>query len=255
MTFEHKKSLGQNFLVNQKKAQEIVHIANILEDDVVIEVGPGDGALTNLIAKTKAKKIILIEKDARLIANLSGICENDKRFLIINEDALKVNYEKLLGGARAKIIANLPYYIATELFFNWLENMQLFSRMLLMFQKEVAMRIVAKPNTKEYGKLSVIAQLLCNAEIVLNLTPKDFFPSPKVDSAVIIANSKQETISKIELDNVKKLCNLIFSNRRKQLGTTFKNNFAFLQKMQSLNISGNLRPENLTISQIKSLAN
>lgn len=255
MVFEHKKSLGQNFLVNQKKAMQIVSIANILESDVVIEVGPGDGVLTSLIAKTPAKKIILIEKDARLIANLLAQYESDKRFVIINEDALKVNYEKLLDGNKAKIIANLPYYIATELFFNWLENAKLFSKMLLMFQKEVAMRIVAKPNTKEYGKLSVIAQLLCNAEIVLNLSPKDFFPPPKVDSAVIIANTKQETISKAQLENVRKFCNLIFSNRRKQLSSTFKNNPTVLQKLQNLNINGSLRPENLSISQILSLAN
>jgi 16S rRNA (adenine1518-N6/adenine1519-N6)-dimethyltransferase len=251
-SFQHKKSLGQNFLVNLRRAEEIIKIANIKESDVVLEVGPGEGALTNLIAKSKAKKIILIEKDERLIENLKFQFAGDARFLIINDDALKIDYKALAGGEKIKVIANLPYYIATELLFCWLDNIESFSALYLMFQKEVAERIVATNNNKEFGRLSILVQILCRVEIVLDLLPQDFNPPPKVSSSVIqVLPYPNISLSGEQKKNIAKFSEVIFSQRRKMLSTILKKHPIYLEKLSKLGIDLQLRPENLSIEDIK----
>ena len=175
------KNLGQNFLICEHTAEQIVTQAQIQPTDLVIEIGSGPGILTQHIAAQKPKKIIAIDIDPRSKQSLRELQQENKDSLeVVTTNALHYDISNL--GHRVKIIANLPYNISTTLFIKWLAHITHIESMTLMFQKEVAMRICAQPNSKKYGWLSIYAQALCQTHMVLNVSADLFKPPPKVDS-------------------------------------------------------------------------
>lgn len=244
-----KKSLGQNFLLDLNMTCRIARSAGDLTNINAIEIGPGPGGLTRAILMQSPKSLTAIERDDRCIRALAPVVQAaDGGFKLIAEDALKCDLSEIVPPPRA-ILANLPYNIATPLLINWLKKAGDFEHFTLMFQKEVADRIVAQPSTKAYGRLAVIAQYCCEAEIVYNLPPSAFTPPPKVDSAVV------HLIPKFQPDPdffaaLEKVTEAAFGQRRKMLRASLKklspNSVALLEQ---LGIDPTLRAENLSVQQ------
>lgn len=184
-----KKNLGQNFLLDQNITDKIVKASSMKSGDNILEIGPGPGGLTRSILALNPTKLTAIEQDSRCIKILEELKLIYPQLTIVNGDALKI-YEQDLVPAKTRIIANLPYNIGTVLLLKWLDNINYWSSLTLMFQKEVVERIVAEPCTKDYGRLSVISQILCDLEWHFDLKPEAFFPPPKVTSSVITLKPK-----------------------------------------------------------------
>ena len=187
-----KKSLGQNFLNDQKIIKIIAEIGNINNKDIVIEVGPGTGKLTEKILEKKPKEFIVIEKDKRMVEYLREKFKDKIR--IINEDMMKFSYENFYNN-KLIIFGNLPYNISTQILTKWIkiENLENFcKKFILMFQKEVADRIIAKSNTKNYGRLSIIANWKMETRKILDLDPSSFNPAPKVKSSLLVFTPKKK---------------------------------------------------------------
>jgi 16S rRNA (adenine1518-N6/adenine1519-N6)-dimethyltransferase len=184
-----KKSLGQNFLLDLNLTGRIARAAGPLEGVTAVEVGPGPGGLTRALLANGAKRVIAIERDERCIQMLKEIAEAAPgRLTIIAGDALTADLRPHLDGGPTRIVANLPYNIATALLINWIaaeEWPSWFDRLTLMFQREVAERIVAPPGSKTYGRLSVLAQWRTDAKILFDVNPSEFVPPPKVTSSVV----------------------------------------------------------------------
>jgi 16S rRNA (adenine1518-N6/adenine1519-N6)-dimethyltransferase len=216
------KSLGQNFLLDENITRKIVAFADSLEGFTVIEIGPGPGGLTRAILDAGAKEVYAIEYDLICAEALKEL--DDPRLNIIHQDALTVDFGSLISTnpGKIKIIANLPYNIASSLLTSWFPYFNQISSLTLMFQKEVVDRLVAKPNTSNYGRLSVVTQILSQSvQNVMILPPHVFTPAPKVDSAVvqIIPNPTSLDLPLNFLENFVKKA---FQNRRKMLRATFK---------------------------------
>ena len=183
--FKFSKSLGQNFLTDETVLEDIVDGAKVDENDLVIEIGPGVGSLTAKLLQ-KAKKVISIELDSHLIPILETELGEVENFSLIHNDALKVDFNEIIGDEKSvKLVANLPYYVTTPIIIRLLKEHYNFKSLTIMIQKEVAERINAEPNCKEYGALSLLVQYYCSSEIIRNVAPSCFIPSPKVDSIVI----------------------------------------------------------------------
>lgn len=185
--FNFKKNFGQNFLVDERVLDKIISAAEINENDLVIEVGPGIGTLTQAMAK-KAGKVISVEIDKTLVPILEELLEDYNNIEIINEDILKVDINKIIEehkGMNVKMVANLPYNITTPIIMNILEKHIPMDSLTVMIQKEVAYRMNAKPSTKDYGSLSLVTQYYCEPYLVANVPQNCFMPRPNVDSAVI----------------------------------------------------------------------
>ncbi len=244
----HKKSLGQHFLNNQEIIENIVNSAPCLESLDIFEIGPGNGALT-LPLLEKSKKVTAIEFDKRLESFLKSLVKKHDNFSFIMQDALTFDFENVTSPYA--IISNLPYNIGTVLLLNWLKLKNKPSYMLLMFQEEVAKRITAQAGSKHFGRLSIISQLLCDCTYVVN-APKEYFtPPPKVDSGVVLLKPKQNTISMQDLQKVETLSNILFSKRRKMIGTSLKNyNIDFTK----INIDPKKRPEELELKDFVTLS-
>lgn len=184
-----RKSLGQNFLLDLNLTSRIARAADPLADVTVVEIGPGPGGLTRALLAHGARRVIAVERDRRAMAALAEIAAHyPGRLDVVEGDALAFDPQPLLGGARARIVANLPYNIATPLLVSWLTPTvwpPFYDRMILMFQREVAERIVAEPGSKTYGRLSVLAQWRTRARILFDISPKAFVPPPKVTSSVV----------------------------------------------------------------------
>jgi 16S rRNA (adenine1518-N6/adenine1519-N6)-dimethyltransferase len=218
--FNFKKNFGQNFLVDERVLEKIVAAAEITEDDVIIEVGPGIGTLTQALASV-AKKVIAVEIDKTLIPMLGELLADFDNIEIINEDILKVDVAEIARqneGKKLKMVANLPYYITTPIIMNILENKIPVESITVMIQKEVAYRMKAEPSSKDYGALSLAVQYYCEPYLVANVPQNCFMPRPNVDSAVI----RLTTLDKppVEVNNEKLMFRLIkaaFSQRRKTL--------------------------------------
>lgn len=214
---EPKKQFGQNFLFDLNLTRKIARSVPNIDSQTVIEVGPGPGGLTRALLECGAGHVIAIEKDKMTQPILSRIADaSDGRLDVIYGDAMKIN-AKELGIKNYSVCSNLPYNVGTELLIQWLHLMAKSdgpSSLTLMFQREVAQRIIAKVGDKQYGRLSVLVSLVGNAKILLNVPNTAFFPAPKVQSAVvqIIPNG-----SKIELENIEKLTAKLFGQRRKML--------------------------------------
>ncbi|WCR57853.1 16S rRNA (adenine(1518)-N(6)/adenine(1519)-N(6))-dimethyltransferase RsmA [Wolbachia endosymbiont of Ctenocephalides felis wCfeJ] len=251
-----KKTLGQNFILSNDITKRIVGLAGNLEDFNVIEIGPGYGALTREILACNPKSLLAIEKDSNLVKHHNQLLnEYKERYRIIEADALQVAEEELVERP-IKIIANLPYNISVALFLKWLNSIKFFTSLTLMFQKEVADRIVAKPNSKDYGSLSMLSQLLCDIKKEFDIEPKEFFPRPKVHSSIITVKPLPTQRFAVNLEALKRLTRTVFAQRRKMLRNSLQSITDHVETiLGNAKLSGNERPENLTIDQFCLLAN
>ena len=241
-----KKSLGQNFLTDKNILNRITDISSI-RDNFVLEIGPGTGNLTREILKKNPKKMLVIEKDDKLSLLLS---QNFKdQLTIINDDILNID-EKKLSKEKLTVIGNLPYNISTEILCKWIINLEdnsfWFKELILMFQKEVADRIVADFNTSKYGRLSIISNWKLNIKKICDIPPNSFSPKPKIDSTILYFTPKKDFLRLNEPKNLEKITRIFFSQRRKMIkkpyNQIFNGNNEILNKLK---IDLNLRPQNL----------
>ena len=245
-----KKSLGQHFILDSNLTDRIAKNANV-GGTTVIEVGAGPGGLTRSLLSHNVSRLIAIEKDKDCIAALKSIKHNYKdRLDIIQADALEIELSKLTTDP-IHIVANLPYNISIPLLLHWLRQASQISSMTLMFQKEVADRLTAVPSTKAYGRMSVMAQWLCEIRHLFNVDKRAFLPVPKVMSSVISLSVRQEQLAPAGWDSLQKITASAFNQRRKMLRSSLK---TYNLDFTALNISPELRAENLSIEQFCSLA-
>ena len=246
MKIQAKKSLGQNFLIDKNVIDLISNLEEI-KDKSILEVGPGTGNLTSNLIKKKPKKIFVIEKDNKLAILLKK--NFDKEISIINEDILKID-EKKLCKDKLIVFGNLPYNISTEILCKWILNLDdkkiWFSSLILMFQKEVADRIISKFNTSNYGRLSIISNWKLDIKKIIDIKPNSFSPKPKIDSTLLFFTPKKNFLKLKNPKNLEKITRVFFRHRRKMLkkpfNQLFKGNIEILNK---LNINLNLRPQNI----------
>jgi len=240
-----KKSLGQNFLTDRNVLETIVNTAEIT-NKTILEIGPGTGNLTSFILKKNPKKVFVIEKDNDLAENLNNIFAN--QLTIINDDVLNID-ENLLFKDRVTVFGNLPYNISTEILSKWIVNLKdnfWFDHLILMFQKEVADRIVAKFNTSAYGRLSILSNWKLNIKKICDIKPESFSPRPKIDSSLLFFSPKKDFYKIKDPKNLEKITRVFFSHRRKMLKKPFNQLFNGDQKViDKLKINLNLRPQNL----------
>ena len=240
-----KKSLGQNFLVDRNILEKITNATQIT-DKIILEVGPGTGNLTSFILKKKPKKIFVIEKDENLADHLKETFNN--QLTIINDDILKIN-ESSLFESKVTVFGNLPYDISTEILSKWITNSKedlWFNNLILMFQKEVADRIIAKFNTSNYGRLSIISNWKLNVEKICDIKPESFSPRPKIDSSLLFFSPKKDFFKIKNPKNLEKVTRIFFNHRRKMIKKPFNQLFNGNEKvLDELNINLNLRPQNL----------
>ncbi len=216
------KSLGQNFLLDLNLTGRIARCPGNLSGETVLEIGPGPGGLTRAILDAGAEKLIAIEKDTRCLQALDDVSNAfDRRLEVINGDALKIDERDILSE-KAHIIANLPYNVATPLLIKWLKSRHLFKTMTLMFQKEVADRIIAEPRSKSYGRLSIISQWLCHVSKQFDISPKAFTPPPKVVSTVVKFIPRDQPAFPADPDILEKVVATAFGQRRKMLRANLK---------------------------------
>ena len=241
-----KKSLGQNFLIDQNIINKIVNIVNI-KDKNILEIGPGTGNLTLEILKRKPKKIILIEKDNYLVNQLQN--RFDRSVKIINGDVLKIN-ESILDDQILTVFGNLPYNISTEILSKWILNLSQnkiwFNCLVLMFQKEVADRIISKFNTKDYGRLSILANWRLNIKKIFDIQPSCFQPKPKIQSSVLFFEPRKNFLKFKNPKNLEKITRAFFMHRRKMIKKPYYhlfNNNGNIASQMGINL--NLRPQNL----------
>ena len=222
--FKFSKSLGQNFLIDDSVLNDIVNGANVNGEDFIIEIGPGVGTLTAQLLN-KAKKVTSIELDNDLIPILQQELGDHPNFSLIHKDALKVDFNEVIGDEKSvKLVANLPYYVTTPIIVNLLKNKYNFKSLTIMIQKEVAERMDAEPNCKEYGSLSLLVQYYCDTKIIRKVAPSSFMPRPKVESIVIRLDRLEEPRVKVKDENLMfEIIRNSFNMRRKTLWNGVKN--------------------------------
>lgn len=264
------KRFGQNFLFDPKINARIVNAAGSLDGKTVVEIGPGPGGLTLEILKHNVKKLYLIEYDphwANVWGKISTLHFNGK-IEIINADALHYDIDQIKANV---IISNLPYNISTQLLYKFLESIDMYEILVLMFQKEVAERINASPNTKQYGKMSVVVQSCCNTSKVFELEPGSFFPPPKVKSTVITLNPKslknispnqqacnQEDLRNISFDHeaFNQFLTVAFASRRKMLKKQIEKQYPnAMNLLRSIGYSDFVRAEEISVNDYVLIAN
>ena len=248
-----KKSLGQNFLLDLNLTSKIARYAGNLKHSDVLEIGPGPGGLTRSLLNEGARQVVSIEKDNRCIAALEEIQSLfPGRLKLLKGDALSMNVTQYLTDP-IKIIANLPYNIGTELLVRWLNSKNwpsFWQSMTLMFQKEVANRIVARPGSKAYGRLSVMSQWRCNTKIAFNIPATAFTPPPKVESAVVHFEALNEPKFPAEVDKLEFVVSKAFNQRRKMLRGALKGHFINVEEgLFSIGVLPNKRAENITVQE------
>ena len=240
-----KKSLGQNFLIDNKILEKITNLIDIT-NETVFEVGPGTGNLTEFILKQNPKKVIVIEKDVNLAKNLKKKFE--EKVIVINDDVLKIN-ESSFFNEKVIVYGNLPYNISTEILIKWIINLKnnfWFYNMILMFQKEVAERIIAGVNTKNYGRLSILSNWKLDVKKIIDIKPESFYPKPKVDSSVLFFSPKKQFHKINNPKNLEKITRVFFNHRRKMLKNPFNQLFnGNSDIIDKLKIDLKLRPQNL----------
>tara|TARA_Y100000590_G_scaffold331042_1_gene376124 strand:- start:5021 stop:5818 length:798 start_codon:yes stop_codon:yes gene_type:complete len=246
MNLVPKKSLGQNFLLNKNIINKIVELGQISTDSYVIEIGPGTGNLTEEIIKKKPKKFFAIEKDTKLYFKLKS--KFNSNLDLINQDVLKINWDKFSNHQNI-VFGNLPYNISAKLLTNWIKLNDLnflFQKFILMFQKEVADRIVADVNSNKYGRLSILTNWKMKAKKIMDIDPENFFPKPKVKSSLLYFEPKKIFFNFNNPSNLEKVTNVFFQNKRKMikkpLNILFKNSSKIVTK---LNLDEKSRPQNL----------
>jgi 16S rRNA (adenine1518-N6/adenine1519-N6)-dimethyltransferase len=251
-----KKSLGQNFILDSLILDDIVRAAGPVTTGTTIEVGPGPGGLTRAILRAGASNVIVIEKDERCISALNEIKESlsasETNITIINSDALEIKTETL-GTEPRRIIANLPYNIGAILLTSWLKHITSFSSLTLMFQKEVADRIVAIPGTRAYGRLSVMTSAFADASIKMILPPSVFTPAPKVTSALVHFTPKKDQ-PPVDFDTLETVAKTAFNQRRKMLRSSLKPLGDVAKICEATGIASDLRAENLSVADFIKIA-
>ena len=245
-----KKSLGQNFILDPRILDKIAKSAGPLMGTHVLEIGPGPGGLTRALLANGAT-VTVIEKDERCIAALEELRTfYPDKLTILNKDALQINYPKLLKHP-TRIVANLPYYVASQILVHLLKEIHApknnILSLTLMFQKEVAKRITALPGAKDYGRLAILSNWLCTTKILFDLSPGSFFPAPKVTSSLVQFTPKPEPFP-ADFKGMETLTQLAFSQRRKMIKATLKD-----YPLADLGIDPTKRPENLTIEEFVKL--
>ena len=253
-----KKSLGQNFLTERDILKKITTIVTI-KNKHILEVGPGTGNLTSFILKNNPKEMLVIEKDDELANNLDKIF--NKQISIINDDVLNIDETSLFKEkVKVTVFGNLPYNISTEILSKWIINLKdnsWFDHLILMFQKEVADRIIAKSNSSAYGRLSILSHWRLNIEKICDIKPESFSPRPKIDSSLLLFSPKEKFFKIKDPKNLEKVTRVFFNQRRKMLKKPFNQLFNGDQKiLDKLKIGLNLRPQNLdfdTYYQLTSL--
>ena len=245
MIIKAKKSLGQNFLIDRNVLTQIVDVVDI-EGKIILEIGPGNGNLTSYIYKKKPKKIFAVEKDDGLSLLLKEKFNNEIE--IINKDILTINENKI-SNKKLTVFGNLPYNISTEILSKWIINLNnnfWFDNLVLMFQKEVADRIIAKPNTSNYGRLSILSNWKLNIKKITDIKPESFSPKPKIDSSFLLFTPKDNFFKLTNPKNLEMITRVFFSQRRKMLKKPFNQIFKIPEKVsKKFDIDLSLRPQNL----------
>ena len=258
-----KKSLGQNFILDKNFTDKIAKSAGDLSNFAVLEIGPGPGGLTRSILDAGVKKLFVIEKDQRCILALKELQEfYGSRLEIIEGDALEIDETKIFNDdSQFKIIANLPYNIGTVLIFKWLKILPKIASMNLMLQKEVVQRICAKIGDKNYGRLAIMLNLLCDTKMLFEVNKMVFSPPPKITSAIVQIIPNAEKIEKyFEKNNLRKFEKIVqqaFNQRRKMLKSSLKGtviNHDLAEIFLQCNIDGTKRAEELTIEEFWKLS-
>ena len=240
-----KKSLGQNFLIDKNIIEKIVNLVDI-EKKEILEIGPGTGNLTSALIKKNPKKIYVIEKDN----SLASILENEYagQINVINKDILDYD-ESSISKEKLIVFGNLPYNISTEILCKWILNLDddkvWFSNLILMFQKEVADRIISNFNLSTYGRLSILANWKLNIEKVTDIKSNSFSPKPKVDSTLLFFSLKNKFFPIKNPYNLEKITRIFFSHRRKMIKKPYNQIFSNNVVSNKLNLNLNLRPQNL----------
>ena len=245
MQIKAKKSLGQNFLIDRNVLDQIVNTVDIKNKEV-LEIGPGSGNLTNYILKKNPKKFYAIEKDDNLALLLQEKFGDEIN--IINDDILKISEDKI-SNEKLTVFGNLPYNISTEILSKWIVNMGKnfwFENLVLMFQKEVADRIIAKSDTSTYGRLSILSNWKLDIKKIIDIKPESFSPRPKIDSSLLLFTPKEKIFELKDAKNLEIITRIFFSQRRKMLKKPFNQVFKNPKEVsEKFNIDLNLRPQNL----------
>ncbi len=245
MFIKAKKSLGQNFLIDRNVLEQIVDTVEIKNKEV-LEIGPGSGNLTSHILKKSPKKLYVIEKDNDLSLMLSEKFNNE--IDIINDDVLKIKEENI-SKEKLIVFGNLPYNISTEILSKWIVNLNKnfwFENLILMFQKEVADRIIAKHNTSNYGRLSILSNWKLNVKKILDIKPESFQPKPKIVSSLLFFTPKKNFFELNEAKNLEMITRIFFNHRRKMIKKPFNQIFRNAKDVSDkFDIDLKLRPQNL----------
>ena len=245
MFIKPKKSLGQNFLIDRKILELIVDATEV-KNKSILEIGPGSGNLTTFILKRNPKKVYVIEKDDELALSLKDKFTGE--ITIINNDVLQVS-EDQISNDKLTVFGNLPYNISTEILTKWIVNMGKkiwFEKLVLMFQKEVAERIIAECNTSKYGRLSIISNWKLNIKKIIDIKPESFSPRPKIDSTLLLFTPREKFFELKDAKNLEMITRVFFSQRRKMLKKPFNQVFNNAKEVaDKFDIDLNLRPQNL----------
>jgi 16S rRNA (adenine1518-N6/adenine1519-N6)-dimethyltransferase len=249
------KRLGQNFLLDPNLTGRIARAAGRLDHATVIEIGPGPGGLTRALLASGAHRVVAIERDRRCLAALGELAAAYQgRLDLVAGDALEIDPATLSEKPR-KIVANLPYNIATPLLLGWLERVQEYESLTLMFQREVAERLTALPRNKSYGRLSVLAQWLAEVRILFDVPPRAFVPSPRVTSSVVAILPRAEPLAPARRPALERVTAAAFGQRRKMLRTSLKPlGFAVGPVLERAGVAPTARAEELSVAQFCALA-
>jgi 16S rRNA (adenine1518-N6/adenine1519-N6)-dimethyltransferase len=245
MFIRPKKSLGQNFLIDRNVLELIVDTVDIANKEV-LEIGPGSGNLTSFLLKKNPSKVYVIEKDDELALLLQDKFSDEIK--IINDDVLKISEDKI-SNEKLTVFGNLPYNISTEILSKWITNLSKkiwFESLVLMFQKEVAERIIAESNTSKYGRLSILSNWKLNIKKIMDIKAQSFSPRPKVDSTLLLFTPRNNIFELKDAKNLEMITRVFFSQRRKMLKKPFNQVFTNAKEVaDKFNIDLNLRPQNL----------
>ncbi len=245
MNIKPKKSLGQNFLIDKNILEQIVDTVEVTNKEI-LEIGPGSGNLTTYILKKKPKKVYVVEKDDDLSFLLNEKFNDE--ITIINNDILEV-VENKISNKKLTVFGNLPYNISTEILSKWIMNLGKnfwFENLVLMFQKEVADRIISEFNTSKYGRLSILTNWKLHTKKIIDIKPTSFFPKPKIDSSLLLLTPKENFFKLENSKNLEMITRIFFSQRRKMIKKPFNKVFKNAKEIaEKFSIDLNLRPQNL----------
>ncbi len=249
------KKLGQNFIFDETLCDKIVKASGLRDGNIALEIGPGPAGLTRSILKASSGKLTVIEMDARCIPLLEEIKTVYPNLIIKQADALKVSLSEIVTDEKITIISNLPYNIGSVLLTSWLLQSEKINSMTLMLQKEVVDRIIAKAGTKSYGRLSIICQIVCKITKCFDVSPKAFYPEPKIWSSVVRLEPKENIPNLLLLTKIEQITNLAFSGRRKMIKSSLKALSPDINTiLEKLSIKESLRAEDLLPDDYLALA-